>query len=255
MKISSFYLNSILAGMVALLTLVMVLLYIIKPGAEQYSHTGADNAPATYAEVQEIELQISRLEKLVASEKSQAAEQKAIQDGLIDGLRKQLSDIKVQLKESRATAQEHQQRLDQEKALTEQLNLELESAKTQAQAQASSLTSSGAEVQVLDKDLQREKNYSLSLRADYEAEKLKRVAIEDTLQQKKRELIRSKRALESSQKSLATKQRELTLSTSQNNDIRRKNESLNRKLSILNSNTGAIRQTSQDKAIVGSPSS
>lgn len=255
MKISGFYLNSLLAGMVVLLTLVLVLLYIIKPGAKQYSYNQHNDAPATYAEVQDIELQITALEKLVATEKSQAAEQKAIQDRLMNGLRKELSDHKAQLKESRATTQEHRELLDQEITLTEQLNLELESVKTQAQVQASSLTSSDAEVLLLDKNLQREKDYTQSLRIDYEAEKLKRVALEGKLQQKKRELIRNKRALELSQKSLASKQRELSLSTTRNNDIRRNNESLNRKLSILNNDAKALRQTSQDKALVSSPNS
>jgi len=254
MKISSFNLNSLLAGLVTLLTFVLVLLYIIQPGTESYTYTG-DNSPATYAEIQEIEQQITALEKLVSTEKIQAAEQETLQVGIRNGLKKQISELTAQLEDARKIAKKNQGLLDQEKLLAEQLDIQLKALKFQTLEQAGSLTSSDAEVLLLDKSLQLEKNYVQSLQIDYETEKLERSNLEDQLEQKKRELVRSKRDLAVSKQALTTKKRELTISQSRINDILRKNESLNRKLSILNNDANSIRQTSQDKALASSPNS
>lgn len=254
MKISSSNLNSMLAGLVALLTFVLVLLYLVQPGAESYTYSES-NAPATYAEIQDIEQQITALENLVATEKTLAAEQETLQTGVRNGLKKQISDLTAQLQDARETSKNNQMLLDQEELLAKQLSIQLQALKVQTLEQASSQTSSDAEVLLLDKSLELEKNYVQSLQIDYETEKLERSKLEDELEQKKRELVRSKRDLAKSKQALMTKKRELTISQSRINDISRKNESLNRKLSILNNDANSIRQTSQDKTLASTPSS
>jgi DNA repair exonuclease SbcCD ATPase subunit len=257
MKISSLYLNSMLAGLIVLLTFVLALLYLMQPGnklPERYTY-GTDETPATYGEIEEIETKITALEILVAKGKTLAEEQMRIQAAREQKLMTQLSDLATQLDTSTMLAQQTQDLLDQEKDLAEQLNLQLEIEKARALTQETSLTSSSAEVLMLGRNLQLEKDYIQSLQAGYETEKLKLLNTADELEQKKRELVRNKRELATSKEALASKKRELTISNGRIDDMSRKNQSLNRKLSILNSDPSIIRQTSQDRAFVVSPNS
>jgi DNA repair exonuclease SbcCD ATPase subunit len=257
MKISSLYLNSLLAGLIVLLTFVLALLFLIQPGdklPERYTY-GADDTPATYGEIEEIETKIAALESLVAKEKILAAEQMRIQTAREQKLKTQLSGLATQLDASTMLVQQTQDLLNQEKDLAEQLNLQLEIEKARALTQETSLTSSSAEVLMLVKNLKLEKGYIQSLQAGYEAEKLKLLNTADELEQKKRELVRNKRELAISKEALASKKRELTISKGRVDDMARKNQSLNRKLSILNSDPSIIRQTSQDQAFTASPNS
>ncbi len=257
MKISSLYLNSLLAGLVVLLTFVLVLLYMMQSDnkiATRYT-SGPEPAPATYAEIEDIEAQITALENLVEQEKISSAKQQSAQAGHILKLKEQLSDTTKQLESSRTTAQQAQEQLDQKSDLLEQLGSQLESKTIRSLEQKTTLASSSKEIEILGKNLQQEKDFILSLRMEHEADKLKLAGLADELDQKKRQLIRNKRELSRSNQALASKDRELTISKGKISDVERKNALLNRKISILSNEAKTIRQTSRDQSLVASPNS
>lgn len=257
MKISSFYLNSLLAGLVVLLTFILVLLYLMQSDNKiptRYT-SGLEPAPATYAEIEDIESQITALENLVEQEKISSAKQQSAQAERILKLKEQLSDTTKLLEASRATAQQAQEQLDQKQDLVEQLGSQLESETTRSLEQETTLASSSEKVEMLGKTLQQEKDFILSLRMEHEADKLKLVGLAAELDQKKRQLIRNRRELSKSNQALAAKGRELTISKGKNSDVERKNALLNRKISILSNEAKTIRQTSRDQSLVASPNS
>ncbi len=257
MKISRFYLNTLLSGIVVVLTFSLAIAYLVQPASElpeQYTY-GTDDTPATYSEIQEIDSKITALETLMAEEQAQAKKHKSKQAERIRELKMQLEEKTSQLVASQETENLTKVMLSHEQDTTEQLSIQLSGEKARAREQEINLTSNSAQVLMLDKTLQQEKDYVLRLSAKFEAEKMRLLAVSEELDLKKSELVKNKRELASTYRALTKKKRELTISQGKINDINRKNELLNRKMIILNAESNNLRQTSRGKTIAASPNS
>ena len=250
MKISNLYLNTLLAGLVVLLTFILILLYLMQSDnvlASRNTPRIQIAAPSSNV-IKEVENKISALENRVARETEQTVEQRSAHHLQIKQFEQQVSDLKLELEQSKLAEQKAQTELGLVKNLGEQLALKLsseESRATQAPAKqlqlqgpsqgASQVPSTGSDskIQELEIALDQEKRYIKTIRANYEKDKIRMLDLANELQKKKSELVKSKRRLALGSQALTEKSRELSISNGRFNDAVRRNEFLNSKVSRL----------------------
>jgi chromosome segregation ATPase len=248
MNISRFHFNSILIGLLLVLTLALALLYLTQPPIKLTNQ-------GTHSTYQKIDQKIATLEALFTREQAQSDFQKNKLAERIIQLNELLEERTDQLAASQENTQKTRRLLISEQVITEQLSKQLNGEKARTRDHETNLTSNSAQILMLEKTLQQEKDYVLRLQAEFEAEKMQLLAVREELDLKKRELVRFKRNLTTSNRTLTAKKRELSISQVKINDFKRKNDSLNRKILILNSESTTLRQTSQRETIASSPNS
>lgn len=137
LKISNLYLNTLLGGLVVLLTFVLILLYLMQSSnvlANRNTSKVQLTAPSN-TDIQGIENKIGVLENLIRKEEVRAREQQIAHDQQMDRLKIQITELEIQLEKSKVAEQKVQEQLELEKSLAEQLAQQLDSNKLRMQEQ------------------------------------------------------------------------------------------------------------------------
>jgi hypothetical protein len=123
LKFSNLYLNTLLGGLVVLLTFVLILQYLMQSSnvlANRNTSKVQLTAPSN-TDIQGIENKIGALENLIRKEEVRAREQQIAHDQQMDRLKIQITELEIQLEKSKVVEQKVQEQLELEKSLAEQL--------------------------------------------------------------------------------------------------------------------------------------
>lgn len=257
LKLSRFYLNTLLAGLVGLLTLVLMLLYLIQSSDLFSSQRGVDNSEIVAREVIKLELKqkIGVLQNLNEQQTLQHEAQRTTMLNESLQLKRQVAELQNLLQQAEQARLAAETVLETERRQAEKLTLQLQDEKARVAAQQTRVNTSDSRLQEIEKKLLEEKQFTATVRAKHEQDKIRLLNLSNELADKKRELVRNKRQLAKNEQSLYAKTRELAISKGKQSDQTRQNQSLSRQVSLLNEELRALRQRIREPEIASTPGS
>lgn len=250
-KLSRTYLNTLLAGLVGLLTLVLVLLYLIQSSDLFSLDRVAAESRAAQSKLEAIEFkqQIGLLENVNKQQQVQFEAQRNAQLNEAIALKKTIAELRQQLQDSLQAQQATESKLDSTEHEVEKLTLELDKNRSRMSEQQLLVDSSDARLQTLRDQLEEEKRFTEQVRAAHEKDKIRLLEVTTELADKKRELVRSKRELAGNQQMLNARTRELTINQGRRNDNARRNQALEQQVNLLNEEVRLLRERIREQEI------
>ena len=240
-KTDNHNLNLLLTVVIAVLILFLVFKDKINLGS-YYTEQGISQPDNPYAQpsaIQEKLKNFNSMEEQLEMQKVEQLENDFLNNKTVANLKEETAHLTNALEQITAKANLAGEETHQEKLLSEQLMVQLESERLNAQALMEQHATAEKTIEALNTALEQEQKDALIMRRDKEKTSLGKSTLEAELQLKKKEIVRSRLEVNRLTKELAKKDRVIATKTI---EITRKNSELSR-LKQQFSKAGGARST------------